>query len=77
MPETAASVQELIFNPRTADYSCFDEETRRLLRATIDYFEGIGKQELLRRDRDAVIGLDERRQGARRGDGARRPAGRP
>src|SRR5262245_50387322 len=53
MPETATSVKDLILNPATYDPTQFDDETRRLLRATIDYFEGVGKQELLRRDHAA------------------------
>jgi acyl-CoA dehydrogenase len=54
MPEIATSVKDLFLNPRTYDPSQFDTETARLLRATIDYFEGVGKTELLRRDHDAV-----------------------
>ena len=53
MPEIAKSVNDLFLNPRTYDPSQFDAETARLLRATIDYFEGVGKTELLRRDHDA------------------------
>ena len=53
MPEIAKSVKDLFLNPRTYDPSQFDAETARLLRATIDYFEGVGKTELLRRDHDA------------------------
>ena len=37
----------LLFNPNTYDPQQFDEETRRLLRATIDWFEGQGKKRLL------------------------------
>ncbi|HMS73819.1 acyl-CoA dehydrogenase family protein, partial [Gordonia sp. (in: high G+C Gram-positive bacteria)] len=54
MPEIAKSVNDLFLNPRTYDPSHFDAETARLLRATIDYFEGVGKTELLRRDHNAV-----------------------
>lgn len=43
----------LLLNPKTADYAHFDEETRRLLRATIDFFESYGKQRLLQADLDA------------------------
>lgn len=42
-----------LLNPQTADYAHFDEETRRLLRATVDFFESYGKQRLLRADLDA------------------------
>ncbi|MEZ5211898.1 acyl-CoA dehydrogenase family protein [Gordonia sp. (in: high G+C Gram-positive bacteria)] len=42
-----------LLNPATADYAHFDPETRRLLRATIDFFESYGKERLLRADRDA------------------------
>ncbi len=41
---------ELLLNPSTADYAHFDPETRRLLRATIDFFEGYGKERLLDAD---------------------------
>ncbi len=34
----------LLFNPRTYDPAHFDPETRRLLRATIDWFETHGKR---------------------------------
>src|SRR6201991_253559 len=37
----------LLFNPNTYDPQQFDDETRRLLRATIDFFEGQGKRRLL------------------------------
>ncbi|MET9365018.1 acyl-CoA dehydrogenase family protein [Streptomyces sp. NPDC006632] len=37
----------LLFNPRTYDPTHFDPETRRLLRATIDWFEGRGKRRLI------------------------------
>jgi acyl-CoA dehydrogenase len=37
----------LLFNPNTYDPQQFDEETRRLLRATIDWFEGQGKKRIL------------------------------
>ncbi|KXO99866.1 Acyl-CoA dehydrogenase, short-chain specific (plasmid) [Tsukamurella tyrosinosolvens] len=42
-----------LLNPQTADYAHFDEETRRLLRATVDFFESYGKQRLLQADLDA------------------------
>ncbi|MFC9789900.1 acyl-CoA dehydrogenase family protein [Rhodococcus sp. NPDC127528] len=44
----------LLFNPNTYDPRDFDPETRRLLRATIDWFENRGKQRLLQDDLDAV-----------------------
>ena len=37
----------LLFDPNTYDPQQFDAETRRLLRATIDFFEGQGKRRLL------------------------------
>ena len=43
----------LLLNPSTNDYSEFDAETRRLLRATIDFFESYGKQRLLEADLNA------------------------
>ncbi|TQR86795.1 acyl-CoA dehydrogenase [Mycobacterium hodleri] len=46
---TAASPRTdgLLFNPHHYDGSEFDTETRRLLRATIDFFEGQGKKRIL------------------------------
>ncbi|MER5973183.1 acyl-CoA dehydrogenase family protein [Streptomyces sp. NPDC002055] len=38
---------QLLFNPRTYDPAHFDPETRRLLRATVDWFEGRGKRQLI------------------------------
>ncbi|KAB7833798.1 acyl-CoA dehydrogenase family protein [Streptomyces mobaraensis] len=37
----------LLFNPRTYDPAHFDPETRRLLRATVDWFEERGKRKLI------------------------------
>ncbi|MBT2400098.1 acyl-CoA dehydrogenase family protein [Streptomyces sp. ISL-100] len=37
----------LLFNPRTYDPAHFDPETRRLLRATVDWFEDRGKRKLM------------------------------
>jgi acyl-CoA dehydrogenase len=37
----------LLFDPNTYDPQQFDDETRRLLRATIDWFEGQGKKRML------------------------------
>jgi acyl-CoA dehydrogenase len=44
----------LLFNPDTYDPVQFDAETRRQLRAVIDWFEGRGKAKLLQDDLDAV-----------------------
>ncbi|GHE14406.1 acyl-CoA dehydrogenase family protein [Streptomyces alanosinicus] len=38
---------QLLFNPRTYDPAHFDHETRRLLRATVDWFEERGKRRLI------------------------------
>ena len=43
----------LLFNPHTYDPQHFDTETRRLLRATIDFFEGLGKKRILDDDLSA------------------------
>uniref|UniRef100_A0AAU3HNT9 Acyl-CoA/acyl-ACP dehydrogenase n=1 Tax=Streptomyces sp. NBC_01393 TaxID=2903851 RepID=A0AAU3HNT9_9ACTN len=37
----------LLFNPRTYDPAHFDPETRRLLRATVDWFEERGKRQII------------------------------
>ena len=37
----------MLFNPRTYDPVQFDEPTRRLLRATVDWFETRGKKALI------------------------------
>ncbi|OIJ64012.1 acyl-CoA dehydrogenase family protein [Streptomyces mangrovisoli] len=37
----------LLFNPRTYDPAHFDAETRRLLRATVDWFEDRGKRRII------------------------------
>jgi acyl-CoA dehydrogenase len=44
----------LLFDPNTYDPSHFDPETRRQLRAVIDWFEGRGKVRLLRDDLEAA-----------------------
>lgn len=44
----------LLLNPHTEDFAQFDPETRRLLRATIEWFENRGKKQLLQDDLDAV-----------------------
>ncbi|WP_326546190.1 acyl-CoA dehydrogenase family protein [Mycolicibacterium sp. ND9-15] len=43
----------LLFNPHTYDPQQFDTETRRLLRATIDFFEDLGKKRILDDDLSA------------------------
>ena len=48
----------LLFNPNTYDPEQFDAETRRLLRATIDFFEGQGKKRLLDDDLKVVWPAD-------------------
>ncbi|WP_069167610.1 acyl-CoA dehydrogenase family protein [Nocardia altamirensis] len=52
------STDALLFNPATYDPQQFDAETRRLLRATIEWFESRGKQQLLVDDADAVWTAD-------------------
>ncbi|WP_028476547.1 acyl-CoA dehydrogenase family protein [Nocardia sp. CNY236] len=47
-----------LFNPAGYDPHQFDAETRRLLRATIEWFESRGKQRLLADDADAVWTAD-------------------
>lgn len=47
-------MSETLFNPKTCEFSEFDAETRRLLRATVDYFEAFGKVRLLADSRDRV-----------------------
>ncbi|MFK0256415.1 acyl-CoA dehydrogenase family protein [Streptomyces sp. NPDC090445] len=42
----------LLFNPHTYDPAHFDPETRRLLRATVDWFEARGKRKLIEDYRD-------------------------
>ena len=49
-----ANSSGLLFNPDTYDPGQFDPETRRQLRAVIDWFEARGKTKLLRDDLDAV-----------------------
>jgi hypothetical protein len=53
--------ESLLFNPHSYDPSHFDDETRRLLRATIDWFEQRGKERLLEDYRECnatLTGLD-------------------
>lgn len=49
-----ASSSGLLFNPNSFDPRQFDPETRRLLRAVIDWFEARGKAQLLADDLAAV-----------------------
>ena len=49
-----ANSSGLLFNPHADDSPQFDPETRRQLRALIDWFEGRGKTKLLQDDLDAV-----------------------
>lgn len=44
----------LLFNPTTYDPAQFDPETRRILRAVIDWFEARGKKQLLSDDLEAI-----------------------
>lgn len=48
------AAESLLFNPHTYDPSHFDDATRRLLRATIDWFEHRGKEKLLENYRECV-----------------------
>lgn len=43
-----------LFNPHEPDFTEFDPGTRRLFEATIEFFEGKGKEWLLQQDRDRV-----------------------
>ncbi|MFI9510137.1 acyl-CoA dehydrogenase family protein [Nocardia sp. NPDC052566] len=52
------STDALLFNPATYDPQQFDAETRRLLKATIEWFESRGKVRLLADDADAVWTAD-------------------
>ncbi len=45
---------DLLFNPRTYDPADLDPESRRLLRATIDWFEARGKERLKADDHERV-----------------------
>jgi len=48
------TVDRLLLNPHDYDPTAFDPNTRRLLRATIDWFEARGKRRLLQDDLHAV-----------------------
>ncbi|WP_194816279.1 acyl-CoA dehydrogenase [Nocardia sp. XZ_19_385] len=43
-----------LFNPKTCEFAEFDAETRRLLRATVDWFEARGKTALKHDDRERI-----------------------
>ena len=49
-----ATSKKLLFDPNAYDPSHFDPQTRRQLRAVIDWFEGRGKARLLRDDLEAA-----------------------
>ena len=51
-PAKAPTQTALLFNPNTFDPSDLDDESRRILRATIDFFESRGKAELKRADHE-------------------------
>ena len=53
MANSRANSSGLLFNPNTYDPPQFDPETRRQLRALIDWFESRGKARLLQDDLDA------------------------
>jgi acyl-CoA dehydrogenase len=50
----AVQADNLLFNPRTYDPADLDPESRRLLRATIDWFEERGKERLKADDHERV-----------------------
>lgn len=52
------NTEALLFNPATYDPQHFDAETRRLLKATIEWFESRGKRQLLADDHNAVFTAD-------------------
>src|SRR5947208_3357518 len=47
-----ATTGEVLFNPRTYDPGHFDPETRRVLLATIEWFESRGKRVLKEHERE-------------------------
>ncbi len=47
-------MSELLFNPRTYDGADLDPEARRIMLATIEFFESRGKEVLKQHDRDQV-----------------------
>ncbi|WP_431954842.1 acyl-CoA dehydrogenase family protein [Nocardia lijiangensis] len=50
--------EALLFNPATYDPQHFDAETRRLLKATVEWFESRGKRQLLADDHSSVWTAD-------------------
>ncbi len=52
-PNAGAATTQRIFNPSAYDAAELDEATRRVLRATIEWFEGRGKNRLTAEDRAA------------------------
>lgn len=54
MANSTANSGGLLLNPNTYDPAQFDAETRRLLRALIDWFEARGKTKLLQEDLEAT-----------------------
>lgn len=57
-PTKGRAVTEHLLNPNTYDPQEFDPETRRLLRATVDWFESRGKRQVLHDDLEAVWASD-------------------
>src|ERR687891_1791114 len=53
-PAVASKTGGALLNPRTYDPTDLDPETRRLLLATIEFFESRGKEVLKEHDRDLV-----------------------
>src|SRR3954467_1262843 len=49
-----ATVADSLFDPNSYDPKHLDEESRRLLRATIDWFENRGKRQLTEDDQERV-----------------------
>ncbi|MFT4088314.1 MAG: acyl-CoA dehydrogenase family protein [Gordonia sp. (in: high G+C Gram-positive bacteria)] len=49
---------DLLFNPRTYDPAEFDDESRRLLKATVDWFESQGHERLIKGDLEAEFVTD-------------------
>ncbi|MET9934797.1 hypothetical protein, partial [Streptomyces sp. NPDC006324] len=64
----------LLFHPHTYDPAHFDPETRRLLRATVDWFEARGKR---RRRRTTRLPPAPRRPPPRPAHHGHRPLPRP
>lgn len=51
-------MSQVLFNPKSCDFAQFDPETRRLLRAVVDWFEARGKRRLLQDDKEQVWPAD-------------------